>query len=328
MVILPIAKQRCDDSFKRTFCNRELLATLMKYCIPEYRGSPVNYIRDVCLDGALSGVQEGRQIVSGLMGLNTEDIVADAGRVYFDLLFAARLPSRPEEKVGILLNVELQNDFSPGYPITKRALYYASRMIVLQKGKCFEGSDYGGLRKVYSVWICPMVPEEYANSVVLYRMDEHRLAGKPPRHPVPEEDYDLLSMLMIHLNDKVPASTATGDNAMLRLLEAIFSRRLSETERRKVLREDFSMDISTQEEILEMKSYADCMYEEGHQEGRREGRMEGVEECILGMLNRLRTKRMSSSAILDTMVTCLGFSEDEIRRYMAQSEKETPVSPR
>lgn len=61
----------------------------------------------------------------------------------------------PQRKlIRLIINVEAQTAFNPGYPLTKRAIYYCSRMISAQHGPIFTNSEYGKIRKVYSIWVC------------------------------------------------------------------------------------------------------------------------------------------------------------------------------
>lgn len=64
-------------------------------------------------------------------GIGTEDATQTGGTVTYDIRFLASLPSS-NGKIRMILNVEGQNDFYPGYPILKRGIYYCSRMISAQ----------------------------------------------------------------------------------------------------------------------------------------------------------------------------------------------------
>ena len=50
------------------------------------------------------------------------------------------------------------------YPLTKRAIYYCSRMISAQHGPIFTKSEYGKIRKVYSIWICTQPSDGFENT--------------------------------------------------------------------------------------------------------------------------------------------------------------------
>ena len=55
------------------------------------------------------------------------------GTVTYDIRFRAIVPDS-EEQIALIINVEDQNDFYPGYPLIKRGIYYCCRMISSQYG--------------------------------------------------------------------------------------------------------------------------------------------------------------------------------------------------
>ena len=75
----------------------------------------------------------------------------------FDILFHAKAPDT-DDLITLIINVEAQKSLSPKnnegkiYPLMKRAVYYISRLISSQKETEFTGSDYGKIKKVYSIW--------------------------------------------------------------------------------------------------------------------------------------------------------------------------------
>lgn len=58
----------------------------------------------------------------------TEDSTMTEGTVTFDIRFRAIIPHNGET-VTLIINVEAQNNFYPGYPLIKRGIYYCYRMI-------------------------------------------------------------------------------------------------------------------------------------------------------------------------------------------------------
>ena len=69
-----------------------------------------------------------------------------------------------QDVIRLIINVEAQTAFNPGYPLTKRAIYYCSRMISAQHGPIFTKSEYGKIRKVYSIWICTQPSDGFENT--------------------------------------------------------------------------------------------------------------------------------------------------------------------
>lgn len=62
---------------------------------------------------------EGSTVISGM---DTEDKSVREGAVTYDICFCTVVPSSGEE-IGLIVNLEAQNDFYPGYPLIKRGIY-------------------------------------------------------------------------------------------------------------------------------------------------------------------------------------------------------------
>ena len=61
-------------------------------------------------------------------GMNTESNSIQEHTIYYDIRLPAFLPES-NERVRLILNLEIQLDDTPGYPIVKRGFYYCERMI-------------------------------------------------------------------------------------------------------------------------------------------------------------------------------------------------------
>ena len=152
-------KAAYDTACKRLLANKIILAWIMKSCLEEYRESDVNEIAEKYIEGepqiAKTTVHpdegagsDGEQI----RGAKNEDSTIQEGVVTFDIRFYAVLP-KSGETTGLILNVEGQQDFYPGYPIIKRGIYYCSRMISSQYGVEFTDTHYEKIKKVYTIFI-------------------------------------------------------------------------------------------------------------------------------------------------------------------------------
>ena len=104
----------------------------------------------------------------------------------------------------MIINVEAQKENPTEYDIIKRAVFYASRLISAQKEAEFSGSDYNGIRKVYTIWLCMRAPEHEGSSITSYTLHEKQLFG---HHVEPKEHYDLINITLIYLGNH-----RTGDN--------------------------------------------------------------------------------------------------------------------
>jgi len=158
-----------------------------------------------------------------IRGLDTEDKSVREGTDTYDIRFRAIVPGSGE-RIGLIVNVEAQNDFYPGYPLIKRGIYYCCRMISSQYGREFTGSHYENIKKVYSIWICIDPPKSRENTITRYRVAEEYLAGGAAE---PVRNYDLLSIVMLCLGGP------GGENysGVLRMLDVLLGSGTSEAEK-------------------------------------------------------------------------------------------------
>ena len=98
-----------------------------------------------------TGTLDGNERIDSL---NSEANAIREQTVYYDIRFRAYIPGSAEP-VQLIINLEIQLNDTPGYPLVTRGFYYCARMISEQYGTVFTGEHYEELQKVYSIWICP-----------------------------------------------------------------------------------------------------------------------------------------------------------------------------
>ena len=117
----------------------------MSSCIPEYNGLDIKEV--------VKYIEDNDNTSTIIKGLPTDDNKIEDSLIKYDILFTSRIPNS-NDKIGMFINIEAQNDINPSYDLLNRAIYYASRLISRQKGEEFFNSKYNELKKVYSIWIC------------------------------------------------------------------------------------------------------------------------------------------------------------------------------
>ena len=164
--------------------------------------------------------------------------------------------------VQLFINAETQNKSNPGYPLLMRGVFYACRMISDQYGTVFTHSDYGKIRKVYSVWICPRPAKQREYTINSYAMQEDHLAGEWNAEP---SHYDLITVIVINLGTKA-AHELTG---LFRLLNAIFLDKMKPEELGRILTEEYSIRLtpSLKKGVETMCNLSEGLVEEGIQKG-------------------------------------------------------------
>ena len=258
-------KAAYDNACKRLLANKIILAWIMKSCLEEYRDCEIPEIASKYIEGeaqiseaAVHPDEEAESLQ--ITGLNTEDSTINEGTVTYDIRFRAIVPGTGE-RISLIINVEAQNDFYPGYPIVKRNLYYCCRLVSSQYGTEFTNSHYEKIKKVYSIFICMNPPNYRKNTINQYSIQEENLIGEFGENV---ECYDLLTGIIICLGDVDDKMTG-----ILKLLEVLLSSERSPKEKREILQEEFGIKM-TQElerEVSGMCNLSDGVEQKGITKG-------------------------------------------------------------
>lgn len=159
--------------------NKQILAQIMKGCVNEYSDCTVDdivekYIEETPEVGSVGvhvdDTNRPKKSTDVIKGSNNEDSTLTEETLFYDVRFDAIAPksadsTEQEEVIRLIINVEAQTKFKPEYPLTKRAIYYCSRMISAQHDPIFTKSEYGKIRKVYSIWICTQPSDGFENTL-------------------------------------------------------------------------------------------------------------------------------------------------------------------
>ena len=293
-----------DAACKRVLSEKAILARIMKACLEEYKDCNVNEISEKFIEGQpqVSTISvlpdENGTIISGM---DTEDKLVREGTVTYDIRFRAIVPNSGEQ-IGLIINIEAQNDFYPGYPLIKRGIYYCCRMISSQHGREFTGSHYEKIKKVYSIWICMNPPQYRENTITRYRLVEEQLVGRATELV---KNYDLLSIIMLCLG------RPDGENydGVLRMLDVLLSHETSEAEKRKILQDDYDIQMT---QAMEREVSIMCNLSKGVEE-------KGVAKGILSSIKSL-IKNMDVS--VEQAMSVLDIPEAERQKYIDLLEKQ------
>ena len=280
-------KAAYDRACKQLLSEKSILAWIMQTCLEEYRNCDVKEVEKY-----IEGMpQVGEEAVFPnessplIQGADTTDKSLAEGTVTYDIRFFAVTPAEGEQ-VRIIINLEMQNKFDPGYPLLKRAIYYCSRMLSSQHGREFTHSHYEKIKKVYSIFICMGSSKQRENTITRYRMTEENLVGALQE---PIHHYDLLSVVLLCLGD----SEKEAPNKLLKLLNTLLSNETGESEKRRVLEEDFDIPMThrLESEVSTMCNLSQGGEEKGIQKGRKD-------ERLLLLKKLLKNGKMSMEEIL------------------------------
>ena len=273
------AQARYDAACKRLLSHKVFLAWILKSCLEEYKDSDIetieSYIEDTPQVGEVpvgeDATNRARPAGETVAGRSTEHATLTEGSVTYDIRFYAQAP-RDGALMEIIVNVEAQNKYNPGYPLIKRGVYYVSRMISAQNGVDFKSGEYGKLKKVCSIWICLNAPKERRNSITRYTLREEQLVGNSVEAA---KNYDLISVVMICLGDAQDRQTD-----VLRMLDVLLSSECKAEEKKQILEEEFAIQMSerVEEEVAQMCNLSQGIVERGIAQGMERGMAQGIEK--------------------------------------------------
>ena len=249
-----------DESARNIVAQKSVLAYILKSALDEYAEYTVQEIAERFIEGepelrktAVHQDHPDKEGDTGMMsgddkieGEPTADKSQKDGTVYFDIRFTAVLPS-DGELIEILLNLEIQNNDTPGYPIPKRGIYYTARMISSQRGTIFKDQEYGKIKRCVSIWVCEDTANFRSDTINRYSFTEECLRGSFNEE---KKDYDLMTVVVMRLGRKGENSE---DNA-IRLLSKMFSTNLSYEDKLDALQNEFKISVSREmsEEVQSM----------------------------------------------------------------------------
>ena len=230
---------------------------------------------------------------SSIRGMSNEDSTLTEGTITYDIRFMASAPVSGE-LIRLIINIEAQNDFYPGYPLIKRGIYYCSRMISAQYGTEFNKSHYENIKKVYSIWICTNPPKSKKSTITSYSFAEKNLVGNVKEKI---ENYDLMTSVMICLGE----ADDKNNDGILRLLEVLL---LSETQpegKKRILQDEGITGTSTKH---------------------REGFKRMIADALAGKIDLIITKSVSRFArnTVDSLTAIRQLKENGTECYFEKKD--------
>ena len=280
-------KVKLDAACKKLLSEKQILAWIMQSCMEEYKNCSIQDIAEKYIEGAphvaevaVLPDETNAGNATKLRSASSESKSINEGTVTYDIHFHATAPDT-EGLIELIINVEAQKDFYPGYPLVKRSIYYLGRMISSQYGTEFTSSHYEKVKKVYSIWICLDPPAYRQNTINRYRMVEEHLAGSIEENP---KNYDLLTSIMICLGD-----AGESEHKILSLLDELFRKDKEAHEKAKVIEENFGikMDDGYRKELGDMCNYSDYIEERGIKKGLEQGLEQGRDLELVDCVKKL-----------------------------------------
>ena len=274
-----------------TFCKQILarpifLAHILKKCVSEFKQFDISVIAKDCIRDIYVN-QKNIHRFSPFLSQFEDDSLKE-GKAVFDIFFVARLPDSDSD-IDFYINIEIQDDFYPGYPLSARGVYYGGRMLSMQYEDQIRHSNYGNLKKVYSIWICLNAPKEERGSITEISLDKKVHVGY---NRIRKEDYDKLSVILLYLGKE-------SEEEILGLLQTLLDETIQSERKLAILEEEYGivMDDETRKEIRDMCNLGDYV--------ENKGITKGIEETTLKFIgfiqNMMKNNNMSAEEVFDMM---------------------------
>lgn len=252
----------CDAACKRLLSEKAVLAKILQCCVDEFKTCSTHDIMAKYIEGTpdISSVDvlpDKTNLSTKIQGVSNEDTLETEGKITYDIRFNAIVPGT-EEAIGLIINIEAQHSYNPGYSLVKRGIYYCSKMISAQHGTVFAKQEYDRIQKVYSIWICTNPPKKKQNSINRYRFIEECMIGDDHE---PKPVYDLATVVMIRLNNELRESNVE----IIDFLTTLLARSISDKEKSNILYEkyDIEMTDTLQKGANDMCNIGEGIYYEG-----------------------------------------------------------------
>ena len=318
-------KKTYDMYCKRLLSNKQIIAYVMKACIPEFADIPLEDIPSYIEMSSIKNTAECEHIHDQQIEVTDESI--PGSQIKYDIQFEAMLPFKQkkagkgtstEKRLRMIINLESQARDDPGYPLIKRALYYCGRLMAKQKHPKdgFQHSDYGSIKKVCSIWICIGHNNQKNDVINTYQIQE---TCETNIWHAAKEDYDLITAVMVYpkketvRNGKaIPYALEHMDEnkqRLLELLKILFIKNLAVEDKKEQLQKGYGilMERELDKEVMNMCNFSDFIeqrgIEQGLLKGKAEGKTEGKVEATLlhvkKLMQRINVSAMDAMNILD-----------------------------
>ncbi len=187
-----------DQLAKELIAHAPILALIIKNTVPEAADMPFDELVQrlkhpsciLAMDYPLEGCVDGPA--------NLENTEMDGLRA--DVVVTLKI----RDDLIVRVNVEAQNKPHPGYSLDTRSVLYDAELLVDQVRKGWiKGSNYDGLRKVYSIWLISNASQSLQGEILCHSIMTTRIHrdGTKQQLPQPNPGADKLCAILAYLPD-------------------------------------------------------------------------------------------------------------------------------
>ena len=281
-------ENRRDNSAKRIFSYRSVVAMMFRGTVPGFEDTGIEVAESYFgPETVLTGMGE----VDPKTGLR------------YDLIFEARIPDRAKP-IRIWIYIEPQNDSRMMDHLTCRMEYYSANLLVMQKGRTFEGDNYYDMADTYSIWVLMDPPRWMRNKIRHIGLSERAVHGdSDPALPF----RGIQNTVVIGVGDPED----DGAPVMLKMLDWMMCEGYSRDERRKgLIGLGMTVTEDMEDNILRMNSIDEDRDRRMRDEGRVEGRIEERKNLMPVLANSVRALMEDNGLSVEEAVVRARIPED------------------
>lgn len=300
-------RSRCDEACKVLLADKEILARILKSTVAEFKDTQIDDIKNIYIEGKpiISEISVNPDETNArIAGGNNENSIYGEGTFTFDIKFDVVYPDKEIKTIGVkmIVDIEAQNKYHPGYAVHTRGIYYGCRMISSQYNREFTGNHYERIKKVYSIWICMEPAGEDKNTITTYRIMKENNVGESKDKP---KTYDLLSVPVICLGGE----EYENYDGIIKMLDVLLSKTKRAEEKKQILSKEFGIPMGKElrREIEDMCNISDYYYESGIREGLNRGISQGEIQATIQMGNDYG---ISQDEIINRLIYKYGLTRD------------------
>ena len=318
-LVIASDKVKYDANVRNILANKSILAWILKFATDEFKECDIEEIAD-CIENPEIGTlgvnpgyissrtddkENSGEHPDKITGMSNEDNVPNEGKIVYDIRFSVYKPGVTKDGkrdvIKLIINVEAQKNFYPGYNIVTRALFYCARMLSAQLGTEFNAQNYDNIKKVYSIWICMDTNTAASNTITSYEVQPRNIYGEYEFNG----GYDLQRAVIICLGRKqIECYNKENDNGavLLNLLNVLIDKKLTAEQKQTILKDNYSIEMThkMREELSGMCNLSDLIEEEGLAKGRAQERY--------NLINNYMTRK---NATLEEACDVIGISPEE-----------------
>ena len=257
-----------DEELKHRLMNKEILAYIASQFVDDFAHMNWKQVLPYLEDPLSFGVNRG----------DRERSDREHGSIRYDILVRLRSPKGKDKRIGVLLNIEGQNEVRSYEAVKRRMLYYPCRLVSEQKEDVFTDDRYGDLAEVVSVWLFLRPAEKDQGRVVEWSMAGRQLSDLDESGTTWKGGLKGLKVVAVCVPDQKHVQSKTVAD----LLGVYLDPGLSPGERSEKLRDDWDVELPPQQEedTGMFEGAGRSLWKEGVQKGKEENLLENIQSLV------------------------------------------------